>query len=175
MNILLAAASAAAILLAGAFAFAPRVEIVTEVQIDATPAQVWSLLGNPESHSEWNPFLVSMKGELVEGATLENTMRPEGRSEMTFRPTVLAVTPERELRWLGRLFVPRLFDGEHYFLLEERDGGTRLVHGERFAGIGLWLIDVREFRSDFERMNAALKARAEADADATPGPAAVSG
>lgn len=166
VNILLASAAAVVILVAGALAFAPRAEIVTEVEIDATPAQVWSLLGNPASYRDWNPFIVSMEGQLIEGATLVNTMRPEAGSEMTFRPTVLRAEPERELRWLGRLFVPRLFDGEHYLILEERNGGTRLVHGERFQGVLLWFIDASRFRADFERMNAALKARVETAAAA---------
>ena len=77
MNILLAAGCAAVILVAGAFALAPRAEIVTEVQIDATPGEVWSVLGDPASYRDWNPFIVSMEGELVEGATLTNTLRPE--------------------------------------------------------------------------------------------------
>lgn len=164
MNKLLAAVGVAAVLVAAAFAFAPRVEIVTEVEIDATPGEVWSLLGNPDSYRDWNPFIVSMEGQLVEGATLVNTMRPQAGSEMTFRPVVLKAEPERELRWLGRLFLPRIFDGEHYFVLEEREGGTRLIHGERFHGVLLWFIDANQFRADFERMNTALKAQAEAAA-----------
>ncbi len=61
MNIPLAAASVAAILVAAAFALAPRQEVVTEVGIDATPAQVWALLGDPGSYRDWNPFIVSME------------------------------------------------------------------------------------------------------------------
>lgn len=164
MNILLATGCAAVILVAGAFALAPRAEIVTEVQIDATSGEVWSVLGDPASYRDWNPFIVSMEGELVEGATLTNTLRPEAGNEMTFRPTVLRAEPERELRWLGRLLLPRIFDGEHYFVIEDHDGGTRLVHGERFHGVLLWFIDANRFRVDFERMNAALKERVEAGA-----------
>ncbi len=149
------------VLIAGAFAFAPRIEIVTEVEIDAAPDRVWSVLGDPRSHRDWNPFIVSMEGELTEGATLVNRMRPEGSREMSFRPTVLKVEPGRELRWLGRLLLPRIFDGEHYFLLDEHEGGTRLIHGEHFRGVLLWFMDIRRFRSDFERMNAALKTRVE--------------
>lgn len=160
MNIALAAASFAA-LIAGAFALAPSGEIATETQIDASPEQVWSVLGDPASYAEWNPTIVSMKGELVEGARLTNTLkRPDGK-EMTFRPIVLKAEPAKELRWLGRLFLPRIFDGEHYFKLEERNGGTRLVHGEKFRGILLWFMGVEQFRADFEALNAALKARAE--------------
>lgn len=162
MKALLAAASALAIAVVGAIVFAPRAEVVTQVEIDATPGEVWSVLADPAGYGEWNPFLIAMKGEIAEGAKLTNTMKPAGGNEMTFSPTVLKVTPGRELRWLGRVLLPRIFDGEHYFLLEERDGRTHLVHGESFHGIGLWFIDVSKFRADFEAMNAALKARVEA-------------
>jgi hypothetical protein len=162
MKALVAAASAAVVVAAGAFALAPQAEIVTEIGIDAAPGEVWAVLADPAGYGDWNPFLVSMEGDIAEGATLTNRMKPAAGGEMTFRPTVLKVVPERELRWLGRLFLPRVFDGEHYFVLEERDGGTRLVHGERFRGVLLWSIDAEEFRADFEAMNEALKARVEA-------------
>ena len=83
---------------------------------------------------------------------------------MTFHPRVLVAEPGQELRWLGRLGVPRLFDGEHYFRLIPEGDGTRLIHGERFRGLLLWVMDVRQFRPSFECANAALKTRAEADA-----------
>ncbi len=146
-----------------ALLLAPGREIVTKIAVDASPARVWAVLADTAGHARWNPFLVKMEGRLEQGARLTNTMKPSGGKEMTFRPTVLAVEPQRELRWLGRLGIPRIFDGEHYFLLSERDGGgTRLVHGERFCGIALWFMDVERFRADFERMNAALKREAEA-------------
>jgi hypothetical protein len=161
MNILGVTAAAALALIAGAFAAAPRAELVTEVEIAAAPQEVWSLLGDASSHKSWNPFLVKMEGEMREGARLTNTMRPAGGNEMTFRPIVLKAEPERELRWLGRFLLPRIFDGEHYFLLQKTESGTRLIHGEKFRGIALWFIDVETFRSDFVAMNAALKKRVE--------------
>lgn len=163
MKFLLAAAGAVAALVAGAFA--PRVEVVTGIDIDAPPAVVWSVLADTAAYGEWNPFIVSLDGNLVEGATLVNTLQPAGGGEMTFRPVVLTVEPERELRWFGRFLLPRLADGEHYFLLEARGGGARLTHGERFHGVAFWFVDAAEFRSDFEAMNTALKARAEAAAN----------
>jgi hypothetical protein len=36
---------------------------------------------------------------------------------MTFRPTVLNAETNRELRWLGHLLAPGLFDGEHSFTI----------------------------------------------------------
>lgn len=161
MNMLLTAAAIAAAAVAAAFAFAPSAEIRTEIAIDAPPAKVWSVLTDTAAYAEWNPFIVDMQGEVAKGATLRNTMQPANGSQIVFKPTVLEVKPQRELRWLGRLFVPRIFDGEHYFLLEETATGTRLVHGEKFRGVLLWAMSTDSFRGDFERMNVALKARAE--------------
>jgi len=38
---------------------------------------------------------------------------PPGDACVTFKPVVKRVDLNRELRWLGRLIVPGLFDGEH--------------------------------------------------------------
>ena len=55
---------------------------------------------------------------------------------MRFRPKVLALRSNRELRWKGMLLVSGLFDGEHYFTLEEKTGERVTFHqGELFSGI----------------------------------------
>jgi hypothetical protein len=142
---------------------APERELVTEVLLDAPPARVWEVLTDGARYSAWNPFIRSMIGEMVVGGRLENTMTPGGGAPMTFRPTILACEPGRELRWLGTLGVRRIFDGEHRFELHDLgDGRTRLVHAERFRGVALWVMDVERFRADFEAMNRALAARVQA-------------
>ena len=40
---------------------------------------------------------------------------------MRFKPRVLKAEPNRELRWLGHLGIPGLFDGEHIFTIEPLD------------------------------------------------------
>ena len=161
MKTLIITAAAAIAAVGAAFALAPQHEVRTEIAVSASPERVWNVLTDGAAYREWNPFIVDMKGTPKVGETLENTMQPGGGSAMTFRPTVLVADKDREFRWLGRLIAPRIFDGEHYFLLEETATGTRLVPGERFQGILLWAIDTEQFRADYERMNAALKARAE--------------
>jgi hypothetical protein len=76
-----------------------------------------------------------------------------------------AVESARELRWLGRLFVPGLFDGEHRLALEPLDGGrSRFVQSERFDGllVGLFGKTLAATERGFAGMNEALKRRAEA-------------
>jgi len=139
-----------AVSLIGACAVLPKREVVTNLTIAASPQEVWAVLTDAPRYAEWNPFIVSMAGTLVEGAN---------GSAMTFKPKLLVVRADEELRWIGRLVMPGIFDGEHYFLLREVDGETLLIHGENFSGIGLWAIDVSQFEADFVAMNEALAAR----------------
>ena len=84
---------------------------------------------------------------------------------MRFRPTVLAADANRELRWLGRLGVRGVFDGEHRIAIEPTGGGSRLVQEERFTGVLVPFL-ARSVRRGtlpgFERMNEAVKERVEA-------------
>ena len=77
---------------------------------------------------------------------------------------VLAAEPNRELRWVGRLLVPGLFDGEHLFLIEPVEATrVRFVQRERFGGILVPFTRkmLAATRTGFEHMNLALKSRAE--------------
>ena len=120
-------------------------EIEASIDIEAPPAVVWQVVSDFARYPEWNPFIRSLEGEVRVGERLRVRLEPPSGRGMTMRPTVLAYTPEHELRWLGRLGLPHIFDGEHRFTLEPIDGGlgTRFVQHEKFqrrarpvAGIG---------------------------------------
>ena len=85
---------------------------------------------------------------------------------MTFKPTVLNIEPGRELRWIGRLLMPGLFDGEHAFTIEPLDvGRVRFIQSEKFTGLlvflGTFMGVFRNTQTGFEEMNQALKERSE--------------
>ena len=91
-------------------------------------------------------------------------IEPPGARATTFKPTVRAVEANRELRWLGRLLMPGIFDGEHTLLIEPLNGGrSRFVQSERFTGFLVGLVKGMLARTEagFEQMNTALKARVE--------------
>ncbi|MEU5878399.1 SRPBCC domain-containing protein [Spirillospora sp. NPDC047279] len=150
---------------AGLFAWgtlAPH-EVRTSVEIAAPADKVWQVLTDFQSYPEWNPFIVSVQGTARQGTRLDNTLRGSDGGTMNFRPRVLKADPGRELRWIGRTWVPGIVDGEHYFLIEPAGNGTvRLTQGERFSGA---LVPVAggllRMADEFDAMNAALKARAE--------------
>ena len=140
-------------------------EIVTSVDVAAAPDRVWEVLTDFAAYADWNPFITRIAGPLTPGAKLDAFIKPAGSRGMGFKPTVVAVEPNHELRWLGHLFVPGLFDGEHVFRIEEIGSGrTRLHHSESFKGVlAPVLLRVLESgsRQGFEAMNQALKVRAE--------------
>jgi len=139
-------------------------ELGTELEFDGTPEVVWEVLADLPAHSEWNPFITKIAGELRPGAKLDVRLEPEGERGITMHPTVLAAEPGRELRWLGHLLVRGIFDGEHRWLIEEAGPGrVRFTQSERFGGILLPLL-WRRLRDGgtskgFRAMNEALARR----------------
>lgn len=111
-------------------------ELRTEIEFDGTREEVWEVLTELPAHADWNPFIRKIEGDLRPGAKLEVGLQPEGERGITMHPKVLATEPGRELRWLGHLLVPRVFDGEHRFLIEEAGPGrVRFTQSERFGGL----------------------------------------
>ncbi|HEY8850742.1 MAG TPA: SRPBCC domain-containing protein [Gemmatimonadaceae bacterium] len=139
--------------------------IETEIEIRASAERVWELLTEFASYPRWNPFVRSIEGELIVGKNLSVFIQPPGSRGMRFRPTLLAVSPTRELRWKGKLLLPGLFDGEHYFKLENApNGGVLFRQGERFTGILVPLFRKsldRATEQGFIAMNEAVKREAE--------------
>lgn len=128
------------------------------LDIDAPPSAVWAVLTDTAAYPDWNPFITRLTGDLHVDTRLEAVIAPPGGRVMTFRPTVLAVRPERELRWRGRILLPGLFDGEHTFELQPLPGDrTRLVQSERFTGLL-----VRALRGQLEPTEQGFKAMNEA-------------
>jgi hypothetical protein len=137
--------------------------IATAIDIDTPADAVWRVLVDFPAYPEWNPFIRRIVAEPKVGARLEVTAQPQGGKPMTFHPTVRVAEPAHELRWLGRVLVPGIFDGEHAFIIEPRNGGCRLRHEETFRGLlvplfGAMLDDTAK---SFAELNAALKRRVE--------------
>jgi hypothetical protein len=111
-------------------------EINTEIKINNTPVKVWSVLCDFDNYPNWNPFIKFIKGQVKIGNRIIVRLEPPKASAMTFKPKVLAFEANKEFRWLGHLFIPGLFDGEHRFeLIDNKNGTTTFKQSERFKGI----------------------------------------
>jgi len=85
--------------------------------------------------------------------------------ETKFKPVVLTLNENTELKWLGHLWFKGLFDGEHKFKLTDNGNGTtNFEQSENFSGILVKLFSKsldKDTKNGFEQMNKELKLRAE--------------
>ena len=140
-------------------------ELHSETVIHASPQRVWEVLTDFAAYPEWNPFIPQINGSPDPGSRPDVQLRPPGGRGMRMRPVIQVAAPSEELRWLGHLGIPGLFDGEHRFRIEPL--GTdrvRFIQEERFSGLLAPLV-LRFIecgtRQGFEAMNQALKVPAE--------------
>ncbi len=137
----------------------------TEITIKASSAEVWDILVDHEAYAEWNPFIKEISGPAQAGENILVYLQLPDSKGMEFKPLVLVNEKEKEFRWVGKLLVKGIFDGEHYFLLESvGPKETHFIQGENFTGIlsGLMTKMIgKNTLSGFELMNEALKKKAE--------------
>jgi len=137
-------------------------EIKTEIHIQATPNKIWQLLIDFENYPTWNPFITSIKGRLELGSKIDVELKPSNSKEIKFSPTITTIIDNRELSWLGQLFLPGLLDGVHSFkLIDNKDGSATLIQSELFKGIFIGLVNMQKTKKGFIEMNKKLKEIAE--------------
>lgn len=140
-------------------------QLYTEIIINAAPEKVWKVFADFAAYPQWNPFITSLKGTPVAGEVLEVTLQQPGSSAMIMKPTVLQYQANKELRWIGKLFMSHIFDGEHAFVLQDNGNGTTtFMQYEHFRGILVPLMKGMlegKTRAGFTLMNEALKKRVE--------------
>lgn len=135
-------------------------EITTSIEINASVEVVWNVLTDFEKYPEWNPFIQSIKGDPIVGQKIHAKI-----DNMNFKPEVLVFDKNKEFKWIGKLFIKGLFDGEHRFLLiQNREGTTTLTQSEKFNGILVKLFS--KMLNDktvpgFNSLNEKLKERCE--------------
>ncbi|MBN1130272.1 MAG: SRPBCC domain-containing protein [Chitinispirillaceae bacterium] len=129
------------------------------------PDKIWRVLNDFGKYPEWNPFIPSIQGKVSLGNVIKVKLTPPDAPSMTFKPKVLKIDPNRELRWLGRFIIPGLFDGEHIFkIIDNKNGTATFVQRELFTGVLVPFL--RKMLDDntgrgFELMNMKLKERCE--------------
>lgn len=137
-------------------------EIKTEIIIKSTPEKVWAILIDFEKYPNWNPFIVSIKGQVQKGKKITVKIEPPGSKSMTFKPTIITKVENRELSWLGSVLFSGLFDGTHKFeVIDNGNGTVTFVQSEQFKGVFVGLFNPEKTKKGFNAMNRELKELAE--------------
>lgn len=137
-----------------------KYQISTSININADLKTVWNTFTQFDDYPNWNSFIKSIKGNIKTGEKIN--IEIDG---MKFAPTVLSFREEKELVWLGKLWIKGIFDGKHAFRFESNpDGTTTLIHEEHFRGILVPLMkkNLRTKVTDgFNHWNETLKEKSE--------------
>lgn len=141
------------------------IEIETEIVINSTIQNVWTILTEFTRYPDWTPFIIRLGATKNIGDILRAEVKLSDKRHTLFRPLLLQCVEYRELRWVG-VFGPKwLLSGERYFILENiGPQRTLLVHGEIFSGLLAPLFNllcVKRTKARFLTINQKLKTQAE--------------
>lgn len=141
-----------------------RMELRTEVEIDAPKDRVWQALTDFARYPEWNPFIAGVAGDIAAGRRVRVTLTLPGGEERIQRPLLTVFDPPHELRWRQTTLFGIVLEAEHFFrLTESAEGRTRLMQGANYRG---WAVQYMgsvftATARGFAGMNQALKRRIE--------------
>ena len=147
-------------------------KIETSILIDATAEEVWQVLIEFKAYSQWSPTIKQFEKQPVVGKRCKVLLEQPNGFKIKMNPKFLSIEQHSELRWKGDLFFPGIFDGEHYFRLEQVGASqVRFVQGEFFSGLLVPLLGklLIETKRGFELFNIAIKTRVEGGSSLSTG------
>ena len=71
-------------------------QLHSEVLIEASPTEVWTVLTDFARYADWNPFVVNVTGTPEVGERLSVTLSPPGGRRITLKPEVTEI-----VEWTG--------------------------------------------------------------------------
>ena len=135
--------------------------IYTDIEINSNDIEkTWKILTDFESFPDWNPFVKKL--EVLDESIKVGSKLSVNLDGFSIKPKVTKFSEEnKEFSWLGKLFIPRIFDGEHMFKIERIDGNKlRFIQKEKFRGLLVWPILKligKQTQENFHKMNQTLK------------------
>ncbi len=135
----------------------------TEIIINATPEQVWSVLTDTESYGKWNDIILEMDGKIVDKGIVDVLFKAEPKANPQLFHNHLFVEEGVEFYW-SQVQTMGIKD-RHCFRVEAtKDGKTRFIQSDQALGGLSWLIGkmaVNIQLSVYPMFNRALKAEVE--------------
>jgi uncharacterized protein YndB with AHSA1/START domain len=129
-------------------------ETSVSASIAADPATVWALLTRAANYPRWNSTVISISGEIKQGATIE--LKSTLDEKRTFKLKVKEVVAQKRLVWGDAM-------GSRVYGIEKVTGGVNFSMTERIGGplFPLFAGMIPSFDESFDRFAADLKKEAE--------------
>ena len=137
-------------------------EYLSVVQIDASPDEVWSVLGDGASYDQWNPEIVKVDGTLAAGRTVKAHVKLGSGAVRTVPQRVTQFNAPTHMEWVGGLPLG-LFIGRRIYTVTPKGGGSEFQLRVQMSGLlsGLILKSVGDRQPELDSFSHALKRRVE--------------
>lgn len=136
-----------------------RKSVHHEININATPEKVWSVLTSTGKYSEWNPTMLLKKGTVKEGEKVVYQFTQDADKQYDISTSVKKVVPNKLLNQAGG--VPGVITFDHQYILEKSGTGTKLTIHEDYRGIYVPFWNPAPVEAAYAKLNKAIKKRAE--------------
>ena len=113
------------------------VEISTEIEIAASPEQVWEVVTNIDSWEKWSPVINKSSGKMALGSQLSITMvGPDQTSDgSSYQPKITSLEAPNSFKWRSHMVNETVFTNDKVIELQATAVGTKLIHKELFSGM----------------------------------------
>lgn len=136
-----------------------RKSVHAEIIINDTPAKVWSVLMDKSSYTEWNTVLIPIRGELIEGNTVQYEFIQDENNKSVIPSKVKRMTENKLLNQGGGM--PGILTYNHKYILEKVESGTKVIIHEDYRGVAVPFWNPAPVEKAYERLCEDLKRRME--------------
>ncbi|MEL6132253.1 MAG: SRPBCC domain-containing protein [Bacteroidota bacterium] len=138
--------------------------VYTDIIIEATPQQVWTVLTDTENFSSWGIFLTDIQGTICDSCEIDAIfqLNPSKEKFQDVHHTI-AVEEGKEFRWSEK-FVGGILDNHVFRVEPTADGKTRFIQSDMAKGGLTWLLGKTFIKLEAENypiFNRALKEEVE--------------
>ena len=139
-------------------------KVETQIEINATPEQVWAVLTDFEKMPEWSSSFQGIKGDFKEGGKATSYFKkPVGKGNMEFEHTLIDFEEGVSFGWSDP-FAMGMKDHHVYRLEELPNGNTLFIQTDGVQGGATFLMGrlvAHNMKSMYNKFNKELKDRVE--------------
>lgn len=136
-----------------------RKSVHSEIEIAASPEDVWQVLMDKDAYREWNPVLIPVDGKLEEGAKVTYEFHQDANTSSVISSKVIKLETNRLLNQGGG--VPGVVTFNHSYTLVPTASGTKVIIHEEYRGVYVNFWKPQPVEEAYKRLNEALKKRVE--------------
>lgn len=140
--------------------------VTTEIEIQAPPEKVWSLITDIDKWHEWSPIVNASEGQAAVDSTVTITMmgKEAGKDGPKYKPRIIQLDEPNYFHWRAHMMAGFIFTNDKIIELTKTETGTKVTHKETFKGMMAVLMKKQMDKGVppmLNAMNDALKKMAE--------------